>query len=227
MLARPNGGSRASSSIVHRMRRTLTAISGGRKTVARRYRATAICALLISAVPVVAVAQANINTSRSNTKGSAAPSGDGVSAEGSGGDQAAGRKGYEYYQAQSDHTGSVTEPEDTGQPVEKANHNTARSNKNTVAAPADPPDPAQDAAGASTTVPKQTQGATFGERVNAGLNAPGKAASQGTEPQAQTDACAHAAQGKQRAVTKSGQRKAAGNIDSDKGKPDSCDSLIR
>lgn len=224
--------------------------------MARLYRATAICALLISAVPVIAAGQANINTSRSNTKGSAAPvadtvpadengaakanintsrsnskgiaapSGDAVSAEGSGGDQAAGRKGYDYYQAQSDHTASVAEPEDTGQPVEKANHNTARSNKNTVAAPADLPDPAQDAPAASTTVPKQTQGATFGEKVNAGLNAPGRAVSQGTELQPQTDACKPTEQGKQ-AGAKAGRRKAAGSIGSDKGKPDSCNSLIR
>lgn len=128
----------------------------------RKFHSTAaICALLIGAMPVVATAQANINTSRSNTKGSVAPTGDAVTADGSGEEQRAGRKGYDYYQAQSDTSAVAAEPADPGQP-------------------------AGDQTVAGTTVPKQTQQATFGERVNAPPQQPGNAAGPETAPPAET-----------------------------------------
>lgn len=207
----------------------------------RLYSAAAICALIISAVPVVAAAQANINTSRSNSKGVAAPGGGAVSTDGS---------------AQ-------------GQPAEKANHNTARSNKNTVAAPADLPGPAgaesaaqpigkkghdhyqnrsdaaaaaaaagpdgsavlpEGAGAASTTVPKQTQGATFGEKVNAGLQASGSAVTQSPAAEGGAGECKAPAEAKQAAapaLSKSGQPKASGMVTAANGKPDECNGPAR
>lgn len=228
------------------------------------YSTAALCAILISAMPVTALAQANINTSRSNTKGTAPPAEDAAPSEGDGAEQQAGKKGYDYYQAKSDQAARAAGPDETDQPTEKANHNTARSNKSTVAAPAGEPGPAVDggaaehigkkgydhyqtksdqsaratgpdgatvpsqgADAASTTVPKQTQGATFGERVNAGLQTSGTAAPQGTEAQAPAEVCKAPAEGNPAATTKPRQPRRAGDITIDKGKPDDCNGLVR
>ena len=117
----------------------------------RLHSATFFCAVLIGAMPVAAAAQANINTSRSNTKGVAAPNGDTSPDEESGQDQGAVL---------------ATAPEVSVAPV-----------------------PSPSATG--TTVPKQTQGATFGEKVNAGLQASGNAVVQGAAAQAAAEGCAN------------------------------------
>jgi hypothetical protein len=108
------------------------------------HSAAAICALLLGAMAVVAAAQANINTSRSNIKGSvAAPADEAVPTEGTGEEQRVGRKGYDHYQARSDMASAAAGTVGSGEPIDGDSL-------------------------ATTTVPKQTQGATFGERVNAG-----------------------------------------------------------
>ncbi len=125
------------------------------------HSAAAICALLIGAMPVVATAQANHNTARSNKSTVAAPAGDTGPAVGSGEEQRAGRKGYDHYQAQSDLAAGVAEPGGSVQPTDGQS-------------------------AASNTVPKQTQQATFGERVNAPPQQPGNAGGPDTAPPAET-----------------------------------------
>lgn len=111
----------------------------------------AICTMLIGTMPVVASAQANHNTARSNKSTVAAPAEDAVPAENAGEAQRAGRKGYDHYQAQSDMA-----------PVSAGSASSGQS--------------ADDNSVAGATVPRQTQGATFGERVNAGTQQPGSPA---------------------------------------------------
>ena len=206
----------------------------------------AMCAILIGTMPVAAFAQANHNTARSNKSTVAAPAGGTAPAVSTGQDQPAGESA----------------PDGSVQPIAKANHNTARSNKNTVAAPngdvatgvgargeanarkkgyeyyqarsdLDAPaagpegimQPAEDEA-ANVTVPKLTQGATFGEKVNAGLHAAGGALSQGTAAQAPEDGCkTQTGRDNAAAATAPGQPGTAGEIKVTSGKPDACPSV--
>jgi hypothetical protein len=128
----------------------------------------AICAMLLGAMPLVAAAQANHNTARSNKNTVAAPAEDAVPADASGEEQRAGKRGYDYYKAQSDTAAVIAGPVGSGQPTSEGSQ-------------------------VKRTVPKQTQGATFGERVNAGLNKSGNAGTPGpasseTKPQSLNDA---------------------------------------
>jgi hypothetical protein len=92
--------------------------SGGRIFM-RNFRSTVSAfAMLLGAMPVVATAQANHNTARSNKNTVAAPAGDTGPAVGSGEEQLAGRKGYDRYQAQSDLAAVVAEPGGTGEPTD-------------------------------------------------------------------------------------------------------------
>lgn len=84
------------------------------------YRFGAIlCSVMIGTMPLVAIAQANHNTARSNKSTVATPAGEVVAEDGSGEQPSAGRKGYQYYQAQSDLSAGVTKPAsgDEGQAV--------------------------------------------------------------------------------------------------------------
>lgn len=77
----------------------------------RTYRFGAIlCSVMIAMVPVAAIAQANHNSARSNKNTVAAPTGEAVSEDGSGDQPSAGRKGYQYYQAQSDLPAGAIKP---------------------------------------------------------------------------------------------------------------------
>ena len=119
------------------------------------HSAAAICVMLTGAMPVVAAAQANHNTARSNKSTVAAPAENAAPDEGSGEELRAGKKGYDYYQARSD-MASVTEADPgSGQP-------------------------ADDGSVAGTAASKQTQGASFGERVNAGARHAGDADAPGS-----------------------------------------------
>lgn len=85
----------------------------------RNFRSTVSAfAMLLGAMPVVATAQANHNTARSNKNTVAAPAGDTGPAVGSGEEQLAGRKGYDRYQAQSDLAAVVAEPGGAGEPTD-------------------------------------------------------------------------------------------------------------
>lgn len=94
-----------------------------------------------------------------------------------------------------------------------------------VARSANTPQP--DGGEPGTTVPRQTQGATFGERVNAGLQQSGNAGGPGAATEASTEACPSPATDGRVAIT------APGNPSStEKGRRggsnlDSCNGLIR
>lgn len=77
----------------------------------RTYRFVAfLCSVMIGTMPLAAIAQANHNSARSNKSTVAAPAGEVVSEDGSSEQPSAGRKGYQYYQAQSDLSVGVTKP---------------------------------------------------------------------------------------------------------------------
>lgn len=120
----------------------------------RTYRFGAVlCSVMIGTVPAAAIAQANHNSARSNKNTVAAPAGEVASEDGSGEQPSAGRKGYQYYQAQSDLPAGVTKPAsgDEGQAVlqeapasgrvadadtpAEADINTSRSNTKSSATP--------------------------------------------------------------------------------------------
>jgi len=120
----------------------------------RKFHSMAIaCAVLIGSNPVVAAAQANHNTARSNKNTVAAPAGEVSSAGASGEQKRSSRKGYQYFKARSDMSAEVVAPASNGQgpgasskdtaPVSgtgaggaaEANINTSRSNTKGSAAP--------------------------------------------------------------------------------------------
>lgn len=77
----------------------------------RTYRFGAVlCSVMIGTVPLAAIAQANHNSARSNKNTVATPAGEVVAEDGSGEQPSAGRKGYQYYQAQSDLSAGPTKP---------------------------------------------------------------------------------------------------------------------
>jgi hypothetical protein len=153
-----------------------------------------------SAPPVV---KANHNTARSNKNTVAAPAGDVAADVGNGGEPNARKKGYEYYQAQSDSAAVAVAPDGSAQPAGDQNP-------------------------ANVTVPKQTQGATFGEKVNAGLQAAGGAIGQGAAAQAPAEVCkTQTARGSGSTTTASGKPTAAGEVRTASGKPDECPGLVR
>jgi hypothetical protein len=78
-----------------------------------------------------------------------------------------------------------------------------------------------------TTAPKQTQQATFGERVNAGLQQPGNAAASGAAAEAPSDACQPRARGDEMAANASGQANASRGVRVSNGQLDHCLGLIR